>query len=145
MMDTSVAVTNDQIGFGSIFKAALIASLIAAVANVLLHFIGGALVGGIDVLTPEGGAYRPLPFVFVIIASVVPMLIAGVGLWIAKRFLPYGVRIFQGVAVLVTLLSLAGPFSNQVATLGAGIVLALMHFVEGGVMIWYLTLRGVSA
>jgi len=134
--------TKHQSSFGSIFKAAFVASLIAAVANLLLHFVGGALVGGIDVLTPEGDAYRPLPFVFVIIASVVPMLAAGVGLWIAKRFLPYGVRIFQVVVVLVTLLSLAGPFSNQVATLAAGIVLALMHLVEGGVMLWYLTLRG---
>lgn len=145
MIDTSAAVTSNQAGFGSIFKAALVASLIAAVANLLLHFIGGALVGGIEVLTPEGDAYRPLPFVFVIIASVVPMLVAGVGLWVAKRFLPYGVRIFQVVAVLVTLLSLAGPFSNQVATLGAGIVLALMHIVVGGVMIWYLTLRATQA
>lgn len=149
MTDTQVTDIQDtkdkqNSSFSSIFKAALIASLIATVGNLLLHFVGGTLVGGIEVLTPEGDTYRPLPFFFVIIASIVPMLAAGVGLWLFERFLPYGTRIFQGAAVLITLLSLISPLSNQVATLGAGIVLALMHLVEGGVMVWYLTLRNAA-
>ena len=121
--------------------AALIAGGIATVLNLLLFWLGGALVGSIDTLEPAGSAFRPLPFYFVVIASVVPMLAAGLGLWLFERFLPYGTRIFQVLATLLVVLSLAGPFTGQVATTAAAIVLALMHVVEGAVMIWYLTLR----
>ncbi len=127
-----------ETGFGPILLKALIAGVIAAVINVILFFVGGAFVGGIDVDINQVGEFTPLPFYFPAFASIVPMLVAGVGLWIARRFIPRGNTVFVvGVAIL-TLLSLFSPLGSTVATTSAGIVLALMHLVAGGVMIWYL-------
>ena len=69
------------------------------------------------------------------------MLVAGLGLWIARRFIPRGNLVFViGTAILV-LLSLAGPFNGQIATTSAATVLAVMHLVVGALMIGYLARR----
>ena len=138
---STVAVNQSQNTIGRDLGNAAIAGLISAVINVIIFFVGSALVGGIQVATTPGAPYAPLPFFVVAIASFVPTLVAGVGLWISRRFIPRGVLVFQITAAVVTLLSLASPFSDQVATTGAGVVLAITHLVVGGVMIWYMTLR----
>jgi len=82
-----------------------------------------------------------MPFFLPIIASLLPTLVAGVGLWIARRFIPRGNQVFvMGTAILV-LLSLAIPFSGQIATTSAAIVLAVMHLVVGALIIGYLAQR----
>ena len=126
---------------GTILLNALIAGVIAAVINVIIFFIGGAVVGGIDVDMNGTGAFAPMPFFLPIISSLLPTLVAGVGLWIARRFIPRGNQVFViGTAILV-LLSLAIPFSGQIATTSAAIVLAVMHLVVGALMIGYLARR----
>lgn len=121
-----------------ILLKALIAGVIATVINLVLFFAGGAVVGGIEVDLEQVGEFAPLPFFLPIIASILPMLVAGVGLWVARRFIPRGNTVFVvGVAILM-LLSLASPFMGSVATMSASIVLAIMHLVAGGVMIFYL-------
>ena len=127
--------------FGSILLNALIAGVIAAVINVIIFFIGGAMVGGIEVDMNGTGTFAPMPFFLPIILSLLPTLVAGVGLWIARRFIPRGNQVFViGTAILV-LLSLGGPFSGQIATTSASIVLAVMHLVVGALMIGYLARR----
>lgn len=127
--------------FGSIMLNALIAGVIAAVINVIIFFIGGAVVGGIGVDMNGTGTFGSMPFFLPIILSLLPMLVAGVGLWIARRFIPKGNQVFViGTAILV-LLSLGGPFSGQIATTSAAIVLAVMHLVVGALMIGYLARR----
>ena len=126
---------------GAILLNALIAGVIAAVINVIIFFIGRAVVGGIDVDMNGTGTFAPMPFFLPIIASLLPTLVAGVGLWIARRFIPRGNQVFViGTAILV-LLSLAIPFSGQIATTSAAIVLAVMHLVVGALMIGYLARR----
>ena len=126
---------------GAILLNALMAGVIAAVINVIVFFIGRAVVGGIDVDMNGTGTFAPMPFFLPIVASLLPTLVAGVGLWIARRFIPRGNQVFViGTAILV-LLSLAGPFSGQIATTGAAIVLAVMHLVVGALMIGYLARR----
>jgi hypothetical protein len=127
--------------FGSIMLNALIAGVIAAVINVVIFFIGSGVVGGIDADMNGTGTFAPLPFFLPIVASLLPMLVAGVGLWIARRFIPRGNQVFViGTAVLL-LLSLAIPFNGQIATTSAAIVLAVMHLVVGALMIGYLARR----
>ena len=127
--------------FGSIMLNALIAGVIAAVINVVIFFIGRAVVGGIDVDMNSIGTFEPMPYFLPIVLSLLPMLAAGIGLWIARRFIPRGNQVFViGTAILV-LLSLAGPFSGQIATTSAAIVLAVMHLVVGALMIGYLAQR----
>ena len=126
---------------GAILLNALIAGVIAAVINVIIFFIGGAVVGGIDVDMNGTGTFAPMPFFLPIVASLLPMLVAGLGLWIARRFIPGGNQVFViGTAILV-LLSLAIPFNGQIATTSAAIMLAVMHLVVGGLMIGYLAQR----
>lgn len=126
---------------GTILLNALIAGVIAAVINVIIFFIGRAVVGSIDVDMNGTGTFAPMPFFLPIVASLLPTLVAGVGLWIARRFIPRGNQVFViGTAILV-LLSLAIPFSGQIATTSAAIVLAVMHLVVGALMIGYLARR----
>ena len=137
----SKTISTQTTAFGSIMLNALIAGVIAAGINVVILFIGGAVVGGIDADMNGTGTFAPMPFFLPIIASLLPMLVAGVGLWIARRLISRGNQVFvMGTAVLV-LLSLAGPFSGQIATTSAGIVLAVMHLVVGALMIGYLARR----
>ena len=140
MSTTSLPEPTGQ-SIGTILTNALIAGVISAVINLLIFFIGGAVVGGIEVATTPGEPFAPLPFFIVVIASIVPTLLAGIGLWIAAGYIPNGIRVWQIVAVVITLLSLGSPFGGQVATIAAAVLLALMHVVVGGVMVWYLTLR----
>ena len=115
--------------------------MIAAVINVIIFFIGRAVVGGIDVDMNGTGTFAPMPFFLPAVASLLPTLVAGLGLWIARRFIPKGNQVFViGTAILV-LLSLVSPFSGQIATTSAAIVLAVMHLVVGALMIGYLAQR----
>jgi len=136
-MDAGASVTVKN-SLGPIMMKALIAGVIAAIVNVVIFFVGRAVVGGIAVDINQVGTYSPMPFFLPIVASLVPMLLAGLGLWVARRFIPRGNLIFVIVAALITLLSLASPYSGQVATTSAATVLMLMHLVVGGIMIGYL-------
>ena len=126
---------------GAILLNALIAGVIAAVINVIIFFIGRAVVGGIDVDMNGTGTFAPMPLFLPVVASLLPTLVAGVGLWIARRFIPRGNQVFVIATAILVLLSLAGPFSGQIATTSAAIVLEVMHLVVGALMIGYLAQR----
>lgn len=139
-MSSSTASTQVK-SIGTIMLNALVAGVIAAVINLIIFFIGRAVVGGIDVDINRIGTFVAMPFFLPIVASLVPMLVAGVGLWIARRFIPRGNLVFMIAVAILLLLSLAGPFSGQIATTSAAIVLLLMHLVVGALMIGYLAQR----
>ncbi len=122
----------------TIMVNALTAGVIAAVINLIIFFIGRALVGGIDVDMNRTGTFVAMPFFLPIVASLLPLLVAGVGLWIARRFIPRGNLVFMIGATILVLFSLAGPLSGQIATTSAAMVLLLMHLVVGAVMLGYL-------
>lgn len=125
----------------SIMQNALIAGVIAGVINVIIFFIGGTLVGGIEFDMNMTGEFAPMPFFMPIVASLLPSLLAGIGLWIARRFIPRGNMVFVIGTAILALLSLAAPFNGQIATQSASIVLASMHLVLGVVLIGYLAQR----
>lgn len=135
---TSIKLTNSM---GPIMLNALIAGAIAAAINLIIFFIGRALVGGIDVDMNRTGTFAARPFFLPIFTSLLPTLVAGVGLWIARRFIPKGNLVFTIGTVVLVLLSLTGPFGDQIATTSAAIVLLLMHLVVGALMIGYLAQR----
>lgn len=135
---TSIKLTNSM---GPIMLNALIAGAIAAAINLIIFFIGRALVGGIDVDMNRTGTFAARPFFLPIFTSLLPTLVAGVGLWIARRFIPKGNLVFTIGTVVLVLLSLTGPFGDQIVTTSAAIVLLLMHLVVGALMIGYLAQR----
>lgn len=121
-----------------IMLKALIAGIVAAVINMLIFFIGRAMVGGIDVDMNGTGQFAAMPFFLPMLASLLPMLAAGLGLWILRRFFPRANQVFAIGTAVVVLLSLAVPFSGQIANTSAAIVLALMHIIVGVLMIGFL-------
>lgn len=123
---------------GPIMLKALIAGMVAAVINVIIFFIGRAIVGGIEVDMSGTGQFAPMPFFLPILVSLLAMLAAGLGLWIARRFIPRGNQVFAIGAAVLVLLSLASPFNGQIATASASIVLVIMHLIVGAVMIGFL-------
>ncbi|MEM7798787.1 MAG: DUF6069 family protein [Chloroflexota bacterium] len=127
--------------FGSIMISALIAGVIAAIANVVVLLGGGALIGGVNVMPPGAAEPEALPVVVMGAVSFVGLLIGGVGLWVSANYIPRGVLVWQVVAVVLTLLSLGSVFSGQVETTGGMVILTITHLLLGAIMVWYLTLR----
>lgn len=128
--------------FWAVIRKTVITGVVAGFINVLLYFIGGAIVGGINIQLSPGAGYMVMPPFLPFVASLIPTLLAGLGLWLAARVLSAtGIKIWQGAVVILTLLSLISPFTEQVQTTDAGIVLAMMHLVVGGLMLWIMTPR----
>lgn len=124
----------------SLLKIALITGVISAVINLILFFVGSAVLGTIEVAMAPGEPFVAMPFFAVIFASLIPTLVAGIGLWIFRRFIPMGNQIFIGLAIIFTLFSLYPPIT-QSPTIAVGILLSIMHLVVGGMIAGYMTTR----
>ncbi len=98
--------------WGALLMAGLIGGVIAAILNLVIYFIGGMAVGEMTVAMPPDMAQTPLPWFMVVIASIVPGLIAAVVLGVMRRFLPNAERTFQIVAVVLVLISLFPPLGR---------------------------------
>jgi peptidoglycan/LPS O-acetylase OafA/YrhL len=88
---------------------------------------------GVDLQAVQDGATQTIG-VAVAAAAAVPSLLGWALLAGLERFSRRPKTIWTIVAVLVTVLSLAGPFSGA-ATTGSAVSLALMHLVVGAVAI----------
>ncbi len=118
-------------------KAGLFAGLAAAAINALVYFLGRSL-GWItdDVLLP--GAEQPLTLPPVIMASLVPALIAAVVAWLVNRFTRRPRQVFTGLAVVLLVLTLVPPFSLPGASGGMIFALVLMHVVAAAAIVYFL-------
>jgi hypothetical protein len=115
-----------------------LATVVAAVlANVLVYFIGSAVVG-----------YDPQFIVLTnvsatILFTVVPAIVAVLLYAILLRFSSNPARIFTNIAVVVLIISLIPDLayipSVPGASSGQTAILMLMHVVAAGVIVWMLT------
>jgi hypothetical protein len=115
-----------------------LATVVAAVlANVLVYFIGSAVVG-----------YDPQFIVLAnvsatILFTVVPAIVAVLLYAILLRFSSNPARIFTNIAVVVLIISLIPDLayipSVPGASSGQTAILMLMHVVAAGVIVWMLT------
>ncbi len=62
---------------GPIMLKAVIAGIVAAAINLIVFFIGRAIVGGIEVDMSGTGQFAPMPFFLPILVSLLAMLVAG--------------------------------------------------------------------
>jgi hypothetical protein len=113
----------------------------------VLAAVGAAVVwvaarlAGVDVAVRSGSGSREIGLVSVVVTALV-VAVAGAGLLrVLVRRTPRGMRIWTGIALGIWVVSLAGPAGA--ATLSAGLTLAAMHLVVGGVII--IGLRRVHA
>ena len=124
-------------------RAAGLASVVAVVADLVVYFVARALWG---VPGEYAAFFNPIAIVATVLVGVV---IAVVGLAILARLTRRPLRIFVPAAVVVTLLSLAGPLQAlagampgfPAATTATGLAMVAMHLVTGGVIAGLLPAR----
>ncbi len=113
-------------------SAGLIGGAIAATLNLLLYF--GAKAAGVNMVAqydPSAGT-STLPAAMVVVATIVPALVA-IGLLAAmNRFLLKPSRAFTVLAGLGAVLSMGGPATLAGADGATKAVLAVMHLIAAG-------------
>lgn len=111
--------------------------IVAVLANVLVYFIGSAVVG----YDPEFIILRNVSAV--ILFTVVPAIVAVVLYAILLRFTANPTRVFTIIAAVVLVVSLI-PDVTYIPTVpgatgGQTAILAVMHVVAAVVIVWMLT------
>jgi hypothetical protein len=101
---------------------------LAAVINVAVYLIATA--AGVEILVPQGSTPTPLSVAPVVVFTIVPLVLAAVLLLVLRRVGVSSPRVFAGVVVVVSLLSLAAPLTADL-TASNKLVLAAMHLVAG--------------
>ena len=128
----------ERVPAGRLWLLALAAAGIAAVVNLLIWLLAGMI--NIPLNVQMGGPEAPVVPLSagpVIVMSVVPALAGAALLWLLGRITARPFRWFTIIAVVVLLLSLAGPLLLPVA-LANKLVLSLMHVVAAGVIVGIL-------
>ncbi len=101
---------------------------VAAVMNVAVYLIASA--AGVEILVPQGGSPTPLTMVPVVLFTIVPLVLAAVLLLVLRRVGVSSPRVFAGVVLVVTVLSLLAPLTADL-TGSNKVTLAVMHVVAG--------------
>lgn len=130
---------NLKINAAALLKVAPLAAGAAAAFNAVLFLIGNAL-GLMDpsvgIAGPDG-SIQAITLVPVIMASIIPSLLAGVLLAVLNRFSAQPLRIFGIVTLVLLVLSMANPFLGiPNVPMGMALWLDLMHLMVAGT-VWY--------
>ncbi len=126
-----------KLNFKQVMIAALTAAAVSAVINSILFFVFHSI-GWItdDVFTQPG---QPLTIVPVIMASIMPSLVAALVFFLLEKYTNSGFRIFSIISIVLMLLSLGGPFGGiQNAPLNYSLSLVPMHFVVPLVLLFFI-------
>lgn len=122
---------------GRIVRAGLLGAAVAAVSNAVLFYVGSAL-GWIDSSVQIPNADGPLTVIPVIVASILPLLIATGLFLLLVRFTRRPVLIFGLIAVVALVLSLFQPFSIPGVPPAMAWTFSAMHVVAAAVIFWAL-------
>jgi hypothetical protein len=124
----------------SYLQTGVIAGVIAAIANVIVYFVGQAVGASFEIIMQPGTPITPLPIFAIVMFSVVPAIGAAVLAWALNRYVARGNQIFVGIAVVFLLLSLIPDITMpDPVTNATRIGLIIMHFVAGGVITYLLS------
>lgn len=130
---------NSKINASALLKVAPLAAGAAAALNAVLFLIGNAL-GIMDpsvgIAGPDG-SIQAITLVPVVMASIIPSLLAGVLLAVLNRFSAQPLRIFGIVTLVLLVLSLSNPFMGiPNIPVSMALWMDLMHLVVAGT-VWY--------
>jgi hypothetical protein len=113
-----------------VVRGTVIALVASVVANVLVFLIGDA--GDATQVVAMGDTTpSDLPLAVVIVASVIPVIVGGVGLWVLQKVTARGFQLWAILVTVLTVASIAGPIALEVDT-ASKVVLSVMHVVVGG-------------
>lgn len=119
--------------------AGLIGGVIASVINIILLFIGQALLGGpLTIYSPGTTEVEALPAFLVVTGSILPGVVGGFSYWILKRFANKNARmIFITLSIIVFVVMFFRPFSGAVGTVTIW-TFQLMHVGAAIPILWQL-------
>ena len=127
------------IAYRRLARAALLAAILAAVANaVVLTIEKNVFKLPMLVTTVPGTNLTPLSYLMVIEVSAAVAIAAALLLIFLARFVAHPIRWFQIIALVILVLSLAGPLSIPV-DMATRMALGAMHLVAALVIVWVLT------
>ena len=123
--------------------AGLLAGITAAVINAVLFFIFHSAGVISDTIYPQ--PHQPMTVAPVIMASIIPAIIASLVFFLLEKFTRNGFTIFAIVSLILMLLSLYSPFGViPGVTTGYALVLCVMHIVVP-LSLLYFIYRAVQA
>ena len=130
----------------SLWKAGLVASVVAAAANALIYGvarIAGTIPQSVEVDALSGNG--PVTATAVIATSVLAVLVATLLYAVVRRIARRPERTFLIVGSLLLVISLAMPFSIPDVPMKMAVTLALMHVTTGvvalGGLVWLAPAR----
>lgn len=119
----------------SLVRLALVA-VAAAIANALVFAVGSAAGASMSIDSP---GYSQIALAMAVLATLIPLLLAGAVTWFIARRRPAFRRIAQWLGLAVALASIASPFFVAQDTATA-FTLAAMHLVAGAA--WFFGVAG---
>lgn len=139
----------EGVNISRLLRAGAIAAIGAAAANLIVYFVGSALV-------PDLSSFPLVNPVTVALSSIIGAVAATIVFGLIARFTQRPVTIFRIVAVVATLFSLGGPISSGqgmeaplmpgiepgsflVASAGTVVLMIVMHIVAALIITWTLT------
>ncbi|MEM1260368.1 MAG: DUF6069 family protein [Bacteroidota bacterium] len=116
----------------------LYACLSGGIVNTLLFFIGTGtgVIPETVAISPDGKALALPP---VVLASVVPVLVAALLFYLMSLFMASHRRWFLVIAVVVLLLSFITPFGIENVPFGMALLLNSMHLVVAASVLYFFT------
>jgi hypothetical protein len=116
------------------------ALLTAVCLNASLFFVGNLLgIMSDEIIVPQANN-GPITVIGVLVASILPTLIAILFFWALDRFTQHGSRIFQIIALSLLVASFYSPFAIPNVPISFSIWLNLMHVVVAGSLVYFLTM-----
>lgn len=128
-------VNSQMLSFGEAVKAGLIGGIIAAFINSLLFFLGQALNGGVLELTD--GPVAELSIFMVLMASIIPGIVAGLIYLVIHRFTVKPRRWFIVLAAVIFILSVFQPISAASNPIVLG-TLEMMHLGAASAIVLFI-------
>ncbi len=127
-----------KLSFKQIITAGLTAAVVAAVINAILFFVFHSLGTITDDIFVQPN--QPLTIVPVIMASIVPSIVASLVFFLMEKYTNNGFRVFSIISILFMLASLAGPFMGiKGITTGYALVLCAMHIVVTVCLLYFFS------
>ncbi|MDZ7879700.1 MAG: DUF6069 family protein [Saprospiraceae bacterium] len=126
--------------FGTLLYSALKYTLGAGVVSAFINTIifTAARLPAAELVVERGTQTEQIGFSQIIVASILPALIAGVVFAIIAKYLPKPFLYFNIIAALVFILAFFSPLNLANASNKTVIVLEIMHIVVGSAILYVL-------
>jgi Family of unknown function (DUF6069) len=127
----------NKLSFKQSLMAGLWAAIAASVINAILFFIYHAAGVITDTILVQPG--KPLGVMSVIVASIIPTLIASMVFFLFEKYTQKGFKIFTIVSIALLLLSFLNPFMViPGVSIGYALALCTMHIVVAGSLLYFI-------